>query len=86
VSLQSLGQQNEFTLATPADLPVKVVFDKSLRIRELKNVDALEKQNLLNFSVLDIFRNCLPSFPDTPVGLGKAHLPHLPRHFHRLSA
>jgi hypothetical protein len=76
VTLQSPGRQNEFALATPFDRPVEIVFDRSMRIRELKNVEALEKQNPLNFSILDIFRNYLPTFPDAPVGRGETWLDH----------
>jgi hypothetical protein len=70
VSLQSPGVQNESTLQTPPDNPVRVVFDRSGRIREVRNAEILEKQNILNVTIMDVLQNYLPSYPDMPVEIG----------------
>ncbi len=72
VFLQSPGAQNESTLQTPADNPVWVVFDRSGRIREAGNAEALEKQNILNVTIVDILQNYLPFYPDKPVEVGES--------------
>jgi hypothetical protein len=72
VALQSPGAQNESTLKTPVDNPVRVVFDRAGRIREVSNAEILEKQNILNVTILDVLRNYLPSYPDAPVEIGES--------------
>ncbi len=72
VTLQSPGVQNEATLQTPADNPVRVVFDKSGRIREVRNAEVLEKQNILNFPILDVLQNYLPTYPEKPLEIGQS--------------
>jgi hypothetical protein len=72
VSLQSPGAQNESTLQTPADNPVQVVFDRSGRIQEVRNAEVLEKQNILNFPILDVLQNYLPTYPDKPLEIGES--------------
>jgi len=76
VTLQSAGGQNESTLQTPADNPVQVVFDKSGRIREVRNADILEKQNILNFPILDVLQNYLPTYPEKPLEIGQSWKSH----------
>jgi hypothetical protein len=76
VSLQALAARDEFTLTAPADNPVKVTFDKAGRIRDVKNIETLEEQNLMNFSVVDVLRNYLPVFPDKQVSLGDSWKDH----------
>lgn len=69
VSLQALEQREEFTLSASTDNPVLVVFDKTGRIRDVKNVEALEEQNIMNFSVVEVLRNYLPAFPDRLISI-----------------
>jgi hypothetical protein len=76
VSLQVLEQQNEFTLATPADHPVLMTLDRAGRVSGIRNAERLEEQNQLNFSVMDALRNCLPTLPDKPVVLGDSWQDH----------
>jgi len=76
VFLKTLDAQNRFTLSAPEDHPVEVIFGKTGRIREVRNIEALEKQNLMNFSVLDVLQNCLPTFPDKQVSINDSWQDH----------
>ncbi len=76
VELQSSGGRDKFTLAAPADDPVVVIFDKTGRIRDVKNSGALEERNILNFSVVEVLRNYLPTLPDGPVSVGETWKDH----------
>jgi len=76
VSLQALENRDEFTLTASKDNPVQVVFDKTGRIRDVKNVEALEEQNIMNFSVVEVLRNYLPAFPDARVSVGDSWKDH----------
>jgi hypothetical protein len=70
IFLQTLGRQDEFTLKNPPDSPVQMTFDKAGRIRDIKNVETLENQNPLNFSILEVLRSYWPAFPDRPLSAG----------------
>jgi hypothetical protein len=70
IFLQTLGRQDEYTLKNPPDAPVEMTFDRAGRIRDIKNTEALEDQNPLNFSVLEILRDYWPVFPDRPLAVG----------------
>jgi hypothetical protein len=72
IFLRAPGRQDEFTLKNPPDSPVLMTFDGAGRIREIKNVETLEEQNPMNFSVLEVLRNYWPVFPDKPVALGES--------------
>lgn len=76
VSLQVLERQNEFTLGTPADNPVQIIFDRAGRIRSIRNSERLEEQNPMNFSILDVLRNYLPTLPDKPIAIGDSWQDH----------
>ena len=70
IFLQTPVRQDEFTLKNPADSPVLMTFDRAGRIREITNVEALEDQNPMNFSILEVLRNYWPTFPDGPLSVG----------------
>ena len=72
ISLQILGRQDEFTLKNPPDSPVQMTFDPAGRIRDIKNVETLEDQNPMNFSILEVLRNYWPAFPDRPLSVGES--------------
>ncbi|MFZ2053041.1 MAG: hypothetical protein WAU81_02480, partial [Candidatus Aminicenantales bacterium] len=72
IFLQTPGRQDEFTLKNPPDSPVLMTFDKAGRIRDIKNVESLEEQNPLNFSILEVLRNYWPAFPDKPLAAGES--------------
>ncbi len=72
IFLQAPGRQDGFTLKTPADSPVRIAFDKVGRIRDIRNVERLEDQNPLNFSILEVLRNYWPAFPESPVSAGES--------------
>jgi len=72
ISLQTLGRQDEFTLKNPPDSPVQMTFDPAGRIRDIKNVETLEDQNPMNFSILEVLRNYWPAFPDRPLSVGES--------------
>jgi hypothetical protein len=76
VSLLALGRQDEFTLEASPDDPVRVIFDKAGRIRDVQNVEALEEQNRMNFSILEVLRNFLPSYPDRALAVGDSWKDH----------
>jgi hypothetical protein len=72
IFLQTLGRQDEFILKNPPDSPVQLTFDRAGRIRDVKNVEALEDQNPMNFSILEVLRNYWPAFPDRPLSVGES--------------
>lgn len=76
VSVMALGRQDDFTLEAPPEDPVRVIFDKTGRIRDVQNVEALEDQNRMNFSILEVLRNFLPSYPDKPLAVGDSWQDH----------
>ncbi len=76
VSLQVLDEAEDYTLKASRDNAVEVVFDKSGRIRDIGNVQALEDQNIMNFSIMDVLQNYLPAFPDRPVTAGDSWTDH----------
>lgn len=76
VSVLALGRQDEFTLEAPPEDPVRVIFDKSGRIRDVQNVQALEDQNRMNFSIIEVLRNFLPTYPDIPPAIGDSWKDH----------
>lgn len=72
IFLRAPGRQDEFTLKNPPDSPVLMTFDRAGRIRDIQNVETLEEQNPMNFSVLEVLRNYWPVFPERPVALGES--------------
>jgi len=72
IFLQALGRQDEFTLKNPPDSPVQMTFDRAGRIRDIKNVEKLEDQNPMNFSILEVLRNYWPAFPDRRLAVGES--------------
>jgi len=76
IFLRTPGGQDEFTLENSPDSPVRVVFDKASRIREIKNTEALEEQNPMNFSILEVLRCYWPSLPDRPIAAGETWKDH----------
>jgi len=72
IFLQTIGRQDEFTLKNPPDSPVQMTFDRAGRIRDIKNVETLEDQNPMNFSILEVLRNYWPAFPDRPLSVGES--------------
>jgi len=72
IFLQTLGRQDEFSLKSPPDSPVQMTFDRAGRIRDIKNVETLEDQNPMNFSILEVLRNYWPAFPDRPLAVGES--------------
>ena len=72
IFLQAPGRQDEFTLKNPPGSPVQMTFDRAGRIRDIKNVETLEDQNPLNFSILEVLRNYWPTFPERPLSVGES--------------
>jgi hypothetical protein len=72
IFLQTPGRQDEFGLKNPPDSPVLMTFDKAGRIRDIRNIETLEKQNPLNFSIMEVLRNYWPAFPDKPLPAGES--------------
>lgn len=72
VFLRTPARQDEFTLKNPPDTPVQMTFDRAGRIRDIKNTEALEEQNPLNFSILEMLRSYWPAFPDKPLAVGES--------------
>ena len=70
IFLQQPGRQDEFTLRNSPDSPVVMTFDRSGRVRDVRNFEALEEQNPMNFSILEVLRSYWPAFPDNPVSIG----------------
>ncbi len=76
IYLQTPGRQDEFTLKNPADSPVRMTFDRAGRIRDIRNVESLEEQNPLNFSILEVLQSYWPAFPDKPIAAGESWADH----------
>lgn len=72
IFLQTPGRQDEFTLKNPPDSPVQMIYDRSGRIRDIKNIETLEDQNPMNFSILEVLRSYWPAFPDKPISVGES--------------
>jgi hypothetical protein len=72
IFLQTPGRQDEFGLKNPPDTPVLLTFDKAGRIRDIRNIETLENQNPLNFSIMEVLRNYWPAFPDKPLLAGES--------------
>jgi hypothetical protein len=70
IFLQTPTRQDEFTLKNPPESPVQMTFDRAGRIRDITNVEALEEQNPMNFSILEVLRSYWPAFPAAPLSLG----------------
>jgi hypothetical protein len=72
IFLRTPGHQDEITLKNPPGSPVLLNFDKAGRIREIRNVETLEEQNPLNFSILEVLRSYWPAFADKPLAAGES--------------
>ncbi|MBN2135110.1 MAG: hypothetical protein JW737_05225 [Acidobacteria bacterium] len=70
VTIQSPSNTSSFNLATVEGKAVNIVFNRTGKVDEIKNLNALKKQNLMNFSIIQVIRNYFPTFPDKPVGIG----------------
>jgi hypothetical protein len=71
IFLRTPARQDEFTLKNPPDSPVLLSFDKGGRIRDIRNVESLEEQNPLNFSILEALRSYWPAFADKSLTAGE---------------
>lgn len=72
ITVQSLSNTRSFNLTTKDGKALKVVFDRTGKVSEVTNLRALEKQNLMNFSLVQIIRNYFPTLPNKPVGVGNS--------------
>jgi hypothetical protein len=72
IFFQTFGRQDEITMKNPSDSPVQMTFDRAGRIRDIKNIETLEDQNPMNFSILEVLRNYWPAFPDRPLSVGES--------------
>lgn len=72
IFLQTPGRQDQFTLKNPPESPVRMTFDRAGRVRDIRNIESLEEQNPLNFSVVEVLRNYWPAFPDEQVSAGSS--------------
>jgi len=70
ITVQSLSNTRSFNLTTKDEKALKVVFDRTGKVSEVTNLRALKKQNLMNFSLVQIIRNYFPTLPDKPIGIG----------------
>ena len=72
IFLQTPDRQDQFTLKSPPESPVRMTFDRAGRVRDIRNIERLEEQNPLNFSIVEVLRNYWPAFPDEPVSAGSS--------------
>jgi hypothetical protein len=70
ITVQSLSSTRSFNLTTKDGKALRVVFDRTGKVSEVTNLRALKKQNLMNFSLVQIIRNYFPILPNKPVGVG----------------
>ncbi len=69
-TVQSPVDTRSIDLVTKEGKGLKIVFDRSGKVSEIGNMTALQRQNLMNFSMVQIIRNYFPVFPDKPVEVG----------------
>jgi hypothetical protein len=70
VRAQQAGQTQSQTLSTVGGKALQVVFNRTGKVMDIRNPDALAQQNVLNFSIPQILRDYFPAFPAEPVGPG----------------
>ncbi|MGA2362345.1 MAG: hypothetical protein ABSG73_07765 [Candidatus Aminicenantales bacterium] len=58
------------TLRTREGKTLEVVFNRTGKVMDIRNPEALEQENVLNFSIPQILRDYFPAFPADPVSPG----------------
>jgi hypothetical protein len=58
------------TLRTREGKALEVVFNRTGKVMDIRNPEALEQENVLNFSIPQMLRDYFPAFPAQPVGPG----------------
>jgi hypothetical protein len=58
------------TLKTVEGKALQVVFNRTGKVTDIRNPEALAQENVLNFSIPQILRDYFPVFPALPVGAG----------------
>ena len=58
------------TLRTREGKALEVVFNRTGKVVDIRNPEALEQENVLNFSIPQLLRDYFPAFPAQPVGPG----------------
>jgi hypothetical protein len=58
------------TLRTREGKTLEVVFNRTGKVMDVRNPDALEQESVLNFSIPQMLRDYFPAFPALPVGPG----------------
>lgn len=58
------------TLKTLEGKSLEVVFNRTGKVMDIRNPEALAQENVLNFSIPQILRDYFPAFPVQPVGAG----------------
>jgi len=70
VRAQQSNQTQSQTLSTVGGKALEVVFNRTGKVMDIRNPEALAQQNVLNFSIPQILRDYFPAFPAEPVGPG----------------
>jgi hypothetical protein len=70
INTQVLDKSAQTTLAAGTNEPVLIEFEKTGRIREIRNAEALEKKNIMNVSIMEMLRAYFPVLSDRPVSPG----------------
>jgi hypothetical protein len=70
VHVQLPDKTQSQTLRTLEGKALEVVFNRTGKVMDIRNQEALEQQSILNFSIPQILRDYFPTFPTQPVGPG----------------
>ena len=76
VFLRVLDRLDEFMLKAQKENPVEMVINKTGRVGNIRNIEALEEQNLFNFSIMEVLQTYFPAFPERPVAEGESWTDH----------
>ncbi len=70
VRVQLPDKTQSQTLRTLEGQALDVVFNRTGKVMDIRNPEALAQQDILNFSIPQILRDYFPTFPTQPVGPG----------------
>jgi hypothetical protein len=70
INVQTADRTLTETLRTEAGKALEIVFNRSGKVEEIRNAEALSQQRISNFSIPQILTDYFPVFPAEPVGPG----------------
>ncbi len=71
INVQTPDRTLTETLRTESGKALEVVFNRTGKVEEIRNADALSQEKILNFSIPQILTDYFPVFPAEPVATGE---------------